>query len=98
MDSLRRIPYVFFLIIFLLYSCDTFSHIGHFLGGVKKIPKEEVKALLGNPEFTILDVRPPKDWEASDKKVIGAIRENPKEVTEWARKYPKNQKLILYCA
>ena len=66
---------------------------------VSRIPKEELKALLGSPDLIILDVRAGFDWEDSAWKIPGAIREDPKkEVQSWADKYPKEKTLVLYCA
>ncbi len=66
---------------------------------VSRMAKEELKALLGNPDVIILDVRAGFDWEDSEWKIPGAIREDPKkEVRSWADKYPQEKTLILYCA
>ena len=66
---------------------------------VSRMTKEELKALLGNPDAIILDVRAGFDWEDSEWKIPGAIREDPKkEVQSWADKYPKEKTLVLYCA
>ena len=66
---------------------------------VSRMAKEELKALLGNPDVIILDVRAGFDWEDSEWKIPGAVREDPKkEVRSWAEKYPKEKTLILYCA
>ncbi len=62
------------------------------------ITKEELKSKLGNPHWVIIDVRLGKDWTSSDLKIKGAIRENPEAVDSWARKYPKDKTLVLYCA
>jgi rhodanese-related sulfurtransferase len=65
---------------------------------VTRITKEEVKAILGNPETTIIDVRTEKDWNASEFKIEGAVREDPNEVSTWMERYPKDKTLIFYCA
>jgi len=66
---------------------------------VSRMTKEELKALLGSSGITILDVRAGLDWEDSEWKIPGAIREDPrKEVKSWAEKYPKKKTLVLYCA
>jgi hypothetical protein len=65
--------------------------------GVPRMTKEELKALLGNPEVIILDVREPDDWNKSRDKIAGAIREDPeKDVKTWAQKYPKDKTLLFY--
>jgi rhodanese-related sulfurtransferase len=63
-----------------------------------RMTKDELKATLGNPDLTIIDVRYGKDWTRSDMKITGAIREEPGKVKSWAVKYPKDKPIVLYCA
>ncbi|RNC67373.1 MAG: hypothetical protein ED859_14905 [Desulfuromonadales bacterium] len=63
-----------------------------------RIAKEEVKARLGSADAAIIDVRSSGDWKKSDSKIQGAVREDPKKVKTWAKTYPKDKTLILYCA
>jgi hypothetical protein len=63
-----------------------------------RMTKDELKALLGNPDLVILDVRTSSDWTASDLKIKGAVREEPNDVESWAPKYSKDKILVLYCA
>ena len=66
---------------------------------VPRITKEELKAKLGKPEVIIIDVRATKDWNRSQEKIQGAVREDPeKKVKPWAKKYPQDKTLIFYCA
>ncbi len=65
---------------------------------VARMAAEDLKARLGEPGLTILDVRAPGDWEGSDRMVKGAVRENPTATAEWAPKYAKGDTLVLYCA
>lgn len=65
---------------------------------VARMTKEQLKALLNDPDVVILDVRTSRDWKGSEKKIKGAIRENPKGFESWAHKYPKDKTLVLYCA
>lgn len=65
---------------------------------VERISKESLKDLLGSPDVIVLDVRLPKDSNASELQIKGAIREDPSQVTEWMKKYPKDKTLIFYCA
>jgi rhodanese-related sulfurtransferase len=60
--------------------------------------KDELKALLGNPELIILDVRLGGDWKDSDLKIKGAVREDPNDTESWANKYSKDKTLVLYCS
>ena len=65
---------------------------------VPRMTKDELKAMMGNPELVILDVRAKKDWKNSDSKIQGAIREDPDSVKSWSRKYAKDKTFVLYCA
>ncbi len=60
---------------------------------VRRINKEEVKKMLGNPDVVIVDIR-----KIADRKIKGAIREDPEKLFSQTHKYPKNKTLILYCA
>lgn len=63
---------------------------------VPKIAKEELKSMLGNPGIIILDVRPVEQWRKSDLKIPGALHEDPRDVSSWADKYPKDKTLVFY--
>ena len=65
---------------------------------VEKMTKEELKSMLGNPNVIIVDVRQPEDFNDSDTKIQGAVREDPGSVSTWMSKYPKDKTLIFYCA
>ena len=60
------------------------------------LDQENVKSWLSDREVIILDVRAPKDWNVSDKKIRGAVRQDPDEVKTWAANLPKNKKIVLY--
>jgi hypothetical protein len=63
-----------------------------------RVDKETLKSWLADPQVVILDVRQPKDWQGSDKKIKGAVRQDPKEVYIWAASLPKEKKIVLYCS
>ncbi len=68
-------------------------------GSGEKAPlldKEHIKSQIFDPEVIILDVRAPKDWQVSNKKIQGAVRREPDEVTTWAENLPKDKKIVLY--
>ncbi len=65
---------------------------------VPRMTQEEAKSVLGKPDVILIDVRAPKDWNASSSKIRGAIREDPSNIAGWAEKYPKEKTLLLYCA
>jgi rhodanese-related sulfurtransferase len=62
-----------------------------------RISPEVLKALLGNSEVVVIDVRRGKDWEGSATKIKGAVRESEKDIN-WAGRYAKDKLLVLYCA
>ena len=70
------------------------------VGGADKIPrmtKEQLKEMLGKPEVIVLDVRATGDWEKTQMKIQGAVREDPNKATKsWAEKYGKDKTLGLY--
>ena len=65
---------------------------------VRMITKDDLKAWLGEPGLAIIDVRIDKSWDLSDKIIKGAVHENPDDVKAWSGKYPKDKKIVLYCA
>jgi rhodanese-related sulfurtransferase len=66
---------------------------------VQRITKEKLKAELGQtPDLIILDVRTDRDWETSQWKIAGAVREDPSKAEEWKNKFSKNKTIVLYCA
>jgi hypothetical protein len=65
---------------------------------VPLLSKEQVYPRLGSADLTIIDVRVGKDWSASQKKIKGAVREDPDKVEAWAKKYKPQQDIVLYCA
>ncbi len=64
---------------------------------VPRMPKDELKAMLGSPDLVTIDVRLEGDWNKSDSKIKSAVRENPDHIESWADKYPKDKILVLYC-
>ncbi len=74
------------------------SAIGAMAAEASRISKEDLKAMLGDPNLVILDVRVHKDWGKGERKITGAIRENPKKFNSWADNYSKDKTLVLYCA
>jgi rhodanese-related sulfurtransferase len=65
---------------------------------VKRMTAEELKSKLGSPDLIVVDVRLGSDWDSSDAKIKGAVREDPEQVDKWMAKYPKNKTLLFYCA
>ena len=63
-----------------------------------KISKDEVKAMLGQSDVVILDVRIGEEWESSEWMIKGAIHEDPEDFKNWYSKYRKEKTFILYCS
>lgn len=64
-----------------------------------RITKEELNALLDDPNTVIIDVRQEGDWQQSARKIKGAVHEDPmNEEESWAGKYPKDKNIVLYCS
>jgi hypothetical protein len=79
------------LILALAWSCTAAKE-------APRLAPETLKSWLGDPQVIILDVRVLGDWQGSDKKILGAVRQDPKEVKTWAATLPKSKKIVLYCA
>jgi hypothetical protein len=65
---------------------------------VTRMSIDELKGILDSKDLILLDVRAGKDWSSSELKIVGAMREDPKDFDSWADKYPKDKKIVLYCA
>lgn len=79
-------------------ACLSYTAMGNAAGEAPRINKEEVKALLGDPDVVILDARTGSSWSHSDKKIKGALRIDPGEVASWSGKFSKTKKIIVYCS
>jgi rhodanese-related sulfurtransferase len=65
---------------------------------VKLMDKDELKGLLGSKDLVVLDVRAGRDWSASEFKIQGAVRADGTDFDSWSKLYPKDARLVLYCA
>jgi len=63
---------------------------------VPRITKEQLKEMMGQPGFVLLDCRPEAQWRVSEMKLPGAVHEDPADVESWAHKYPKDAKIVIY--
>ena len=61
-----------------------------------KVDKDTLKSWLADPQVLIIDVRAGSSWEKSDKKIKGAVRQDPQKVKTWAASLPKDKKIVLY--
>lgn len=61
--------------------------------------KEELKGLLGKPDdLVVIDVRIEEQWKFSNRKIPGAVHENPAVPDSWIDKLPRDKTIVLYCA
>jgi len=63
---------------------------------VPRVTKEELKELLGKPGTVILDCRPNEQFVESPQRIPGAVHEDPLKIPEWAPKYPKDARIVVY--
>lgn len=82
---------------FLIFVVLTISS-AVFSGEVKLIDKDELKAMLGNPDLVILDVRAGKDWSSSEFKIKDAVRLTDENMEAVIQKFSKDSTLVFYCA
>lgn len=89
--------YIFSLLMVLL-SLNSLLTFAIASTDAPRISKEELKSRLGDKDIVVIDVRTGYDWEKSDSKIRGAVREDPKDAASWAKKYTKEKTIVLYCA
>ena len=65
---------------------------------VPTLTKDELKAMLDDPDVLVIDVRRAGDWKSSEFMIQKAVREDPGNVASLEKKYPKDKTLVLYCA
>jgi len=65
---------------------------------VPRITKEQLKEMLGKSDVAIIDARPVEQWKYTDQVIPGMVHEDPLSIKEWAQKYDKNKKIVVYCA
>ena len=95
--AIKALYAVLGLVVLTLAAC---AHRGPSAGeSVQRISKEELKPMLGDPGVTVIDVRSKRDWEGSDVKIPGAVRQNPStKDLSWAEAYDRGRSIVLYCA
>ena len=65
---------------------------------LQKISVFDLNTHLSDPDIAIIDVRDKRDWQQSELKIMGAVRENPNRVASWAGHYSTDKKIVVYCA
>ena len=93
---MKKIAY--FTIILTLIVIGVFFTATLNAGNVPRITKKQLKGMFGDSDLIILDARAGKDWKASEFKIQGAERAEPRDFNSWATKYPKDKSVVLYCA
>ena len=89
------------LVIYLTILATILPLAASFTAGAASVPRmatDELKSRLGDTDLVVLDVRANRDWSKSQEKIAGAERVSPSEVNQWAKNYPKEKTIILYCA
>jgi predicted sulfurtransferase len=67
----------------------------------KEVPRmsvDELNSRLNDPAVVVIDVRSSDDWNKSQAKIKGAVRETGENVPAWAPGYSKDKTIVLYCA
>lgn len=65
---------------------------------VPRMDKDELKALLDNPDVVIIDARTPSDWNKSENKIKGAHRLDQSNTESVETMYPKEKTIVVYCS
>lgn len=65
---------------------------------VPRMDKDELKAMLDNPDVVILDVRASSDWNRSEYKIRGAHRLDQGNADQVGTMYPKDKIIVAYCS
>jgi hypothetical protein len=61
-----------------------------------RMTKEQLKSMLGSPDLVVVDIRLEEQWRFSNRKIPGAVHENPAVPSTWMDKYPKDKTLVFY--
>jgi hypothetical protein len=84
------------LCLFIFFSVTIGLFVPAYSDEAPRMTKEGLKALLGNPDLIIIDVRHGRDWTNSDTKIQGAVREDPDDSKSWANKYSPDKAIVFY--
>jgi len=85
--------FLFICLVVLTLIADAFA-----ADNAVRIEPQELKTKLGQSGLSVVDVRIISDWKKSDRKIAGAVREDPHDVSSWAHKYSKHEPLVVYCS
>ena len=65
---------------------------------VERMSVTELRAQIDAEDLVVIDVRRGSDWDASEFKIQGAIRVDPKDVEAGIADLDKTKRYVLYCA
>ncbi|MBR9981727.1 MAG: hypothetical protein KFF50_11930 [Desulfatitalea sp.] len=65
---------------------------------VPRMSKETLKEMLHSPDVVILDIRIGIDWNASEFKIQGSERRDPRQLDTWKDQLDKEKTVVVYCA
>jgi rhodanese-related sulfurtransferase len=86
-------------VLMLIFLAIALSPKSALSADVPMMIKDELKAMLGDPDLVIFDVRHGRDFFSSDLKIQGAIRPLVREhIYEAIVTYPKRTTFVIYCA
>lgn len=84
-------------VMFLLLTFFTSSTV-IFGDKIKLINKEDLKAILENPDISIFDVRLGKDWDSSEYIIKNAVHLAGDMLESAMTSVPKDRTVVFYCA
>ena len=64
----------------------------------ERISVEQLQGMLGRTDVIVVDVRSNSDWNKSELKIKGAVREELSAISSRIDTYPKGKTLVFYCA
>lgn len=85
-------------VILLLFLFSATTEKGCAGPQIPMITTDQLRDMLGDREVAFIDLRINRDWNSSDRKIPGAVHEDPDHLQDWAKKYPKDKRIVLYCA
>ena len=64
----------------------------------ERISAEQLQGMLGRSDVIVVDVRSSSDWNKSELKIKGAVREELSAISSRMDTYPRGKTLVFYCA
>jgi rhodanese-related sulfurtransferase len=63
----------------------------------RTIQPQELKAMLGSRDVTVIDVRRRNDYIADHSAIPGASWHDPTQIDDWCDTLPRGREVVLYC-